>query len=94
MLSSLKKAGPVRTDAAGSSIHFAAKRHFAGVRLLRQSMRIGFILAREEKSRRIHKRQKLWGQKYEHVASITSGSQIDAQLLSWLKEAYLLGEER
>ena len=43
LVSKLREFGPLRIDAVKTSINFISKHHFGGMRVQKQSLRLGFI---------------------------------------------------
>jgi hypothetical protein len=60
------------------------------LRVLKDGIRIGFVLGRKLADRRILKASWVGGSKYAHSVKLTSPDDVDAQLLAWLGEAYRL----
>jgi hypothetical protein len=80
----------VRVDAVKSSINLAAKSHFGGIRVLKDSLNVGFVLKRRVENPRITKIQDLGHNTFAHMVSVRELGDIDKELLGWLKEAYSL----
>jgi hypothetical protein len=80
--------GPLRADAVETSINLIAKHHLGGVRVLKNGLRIGFVLARKLADPRILKTEWVGGSKYLHSVRVDSSRDLDGPLLAWLKEAY------
>jgi hypothetical protein len=90
LIKELEKFGPLRVDAVRTSINLIAKHHLGGVRALRDGLRVGFVLERKLTDRRILRSEWVGRVRYAHSVRLTSPEEVDAQLLSWLKEAYEL----
>jgi hypothetical protein len=87
----LQKDGSViRVDASKSSINLAGRSHFGGVHVLKDSLDIGFILDRKINNRRIRKIQQITNNIFAHNVTVEKPSDVDHELISWLKEAYSL----
>lgn len=82
--------GPLRVDAVKTSINLAARAHFAGVTVQRDALTVGFVLARRVEDPRIVRHEDLGGRWTGHRIRIAKPDDLDAQLLDWLKEAYVL----
>jgi hypothetical protein len=84
----LRSFGPLRVDAVKSSVNLIARRHIGGVRVLKDGLRVGFVLERKLASPRVKRAEWIGGSKYAHSVKVTSPGGLDAELLAWLKEAY------
>jgi hypothetical protein len=82
--------GPLRVDAVKTSINLIARHHLGGLKVLKDGIRIGFVLGRKLADRRILKASWVGGSKYAHSVKLTSPDEVDEQLLAWLGEAYRL----
>jgi hypothetical protein len=89
ILRDLEKIGSVRVDAVKSGINLAGKSHFGGVHVLKDSISVGFLLNRKVVNLRISKVQKITYKIYAHTVNLREPSDVDAELLNWLKEAFL-----
>jgi hypothetical protein len=92
VLQELRKNGPLRVDAVKSGINLAGKSHFGEVHVLRDRLNLGFVMSRKIDNPRIRRVQKITDRTYFHTVNLKELSDIDAQLLNWLKEAYLQKE--
>ena len=88
LVAKLKQFGPVRIDAVKSSINLASTYHFGGVRVLQDSLHVGFVIARPLTHERIRRSQQLGPSTYGHAMHLTRKEDLDAELLAWLEEAY------
>lgn len=86
----MRRFGPIRIDAVQTSINFAGKYHFAGLRVQKDSLRLGFLLDRRLDDERILRTQKLGEAAFGHSVKLARREDIDARLLGWLKAAYRL----
>ena len=84
----LESIGPFRVDAVKSSINLIHKHHFGGVKVRRDTLRIGFLSREMLEDPRILKTEKLGPYKFGHVICIKSDEDIDEKVASWLKKAY------
>ncbi len=82
--------GPVRLDAVKTSINIAGKSHFAGLQVLRDSLKLGFVMNSKLHNKRILRCQRLGKTVYGHTVKLIRKKDIDAELLRWLKRAYSL----
>ncbi len=91
ILHGLQKDGSeVRVDASKSSINLAGRSHFGGVRVLKDSLDVGFILDRKINNSRIRKTQEITNNIFAHTVKLKTLSDVDLELMSWLREAYSL----
>lgn len=90
LVEKLRMFGPVRLDAVKTSINIAGKSHFAGVQVLKNGLKLGFVLNSKLHNRRIVSCQRLGKTVYGHSVKIVRKKDIDAELLRWLKRAYSL----
>ena len=84
----LKKFGPLRIDAVGSGINLVPKHHMGGVRVLKDRLHVGFLVSRAIENPRIARNRQVGPSAYTHAVTLTDESELDAELLSWLKEAF------
>ncbi len=84
------KFGHVRVDAVKTSINIAAKSHFAGVQVLKTSLKLGFMCDRSLDDQRILSSQQLADTNLSHTVSLAQEADVDAQLLCWMRHAYCL----
>ena len=84
----LRKFGPLRIDAVGSGINLIPKHHMGGVRVLKDRLHIGFLVSHPIENPRIARNQQVGPSAFTHAVTLTDKSELDAELLSWLKEAY------
>jgi hypothetical protein len=91
ILRELQRDGPIiRVDAVKSSINLAGKSHFGGIRVLKDSLNIGFILKRRVENPHVTKIQDLGHNTFAHIVNVRELGDVDKELLGWLKEAYSL----
>jgi uncharacterized C2H2 Zn-finger protein len=88
LVARLEELGNVRVDAVKSSINLIAKHHFGGVTVLKDSMRLGFILPHSIDNPRVIKTEVLGPNKFAYFVKLSTINDIDSQLMQWLKEAY------
>ena len=88
LLAKLEDFGPVRVDAVKTSINLIANHHFGAVTVLKEGLRLGFVVHRPLASPRILRTEPLGGNKYGYTVKLNNVADIDAELLAWLKEAY------
>jgi hypothetical protein len=66
----LRKFGPLRRDAVRSSINLASTHHFGAVKMQKDGLRVGFILARPISHPRIHGPEPITPNTYAHHVQI------------------------
>ena len=84
----LAKFGALRIDAVKSGINLIPSHHMGGVRVLRDRLRVGFLLSRRLQDPRIARWQQIGPNAHIHAVNLSSKQDLDAEFLSWLKEAY------
>ena len=84
----LRKFGPLRIDAVGSGINLIAKHHMGGVRVLKDRLHVGFLVNHPIENPRIARSQQVGPSAFTHAVTFADKSGLDAEVLSWLKEAY------
>lgn len=82
--------GHFRVDAVKTSIDIAAKSHFAGVQVLKTTLKLGFMYDRPLGDRRVLSRQRLSDTNWSHTVRLAQEADVDAQLLDWLRHVYPL----
>lgn len=90
LLGSVRKFGHVHEAPKKGSIHLDHESGFAGVYLRKNYILLHFRTDYPINSSRMQKQQQLSARRFKHTVRLDSGSQIDQELLSWLKDAYLL----
>jgi len=93
LVQKLQKRGPVRVDAAKTSIHLVSHHHFGGVTVRRDHLRVEFLSRRVLESSRIVKTEPL-GRRYAYHVIVREPADIDAELLDWLAEAQAMQASR
>jgi hypothetical protein len=83
--------GPFRTTALKTMITFSLERNFGGLTITKNRLDLGFFLKRRLHHRRITRIEPLSPTKVAHHVDLTSPSDVDAELVAWLAEAYAIG---
>ena len=73
-------------------IHLENTTDFASISPRKNYITLHFSLNREFKNPRIAKVEQLSARRYKHTVKLQGVTDIDAQLLTWLREAYELAE--
>lgn len=83
--------GPFRTNALKTMITFSLERNFGGLTITKNRLDLGFFLDRSLHHVRITRIEALSPTKVAHHVHLTSPSDVDAELVAWLTEAYQIG---
>jgi hypothetical protein len=87
--------GPVIIAPAKTRIGFQVRMIFAAVnKLTDQHMDVHIVLARQLENPRFRRIESLTPTSHVHHFRITALDQLDEEVLSWLKEAYAVGEQK
>jgi hypothetical protein len=87
LVQNLKKTGPLRIDAAKTSIHMVSRHHFGGVTVRSEYLRVGFLAPKQITSARIVRTETLGPNRFAHSVVIRGKEDVDAELLGWLAGA-------
>jgi uncharacterized protein DUF5655 len=80
--------GDVHIDAVKASVNFGAKSHFAAAWPRASRLDVELVLDAPLKSPRISKVQSYGPAKHVHWIQVTDPTDIDAELLGWLRRSY------
>ena len=92
LLRSARNFGPVVEDPKKTSIHLVNRTAFAGVAARRSAIILTIKSDREISSPRIHKSEQTSARRFHHEVKLTSPSEVDSELIGWLKHAYALSD--
>jgi hypothetical protein len=92
LVSELRKFGSVNEAPKQTSIHLEKNSAFAGVHPRKTYFNLEFRTDYVIDDPRIARKQQLSARRFEHTVKLEAESQIDAQLLGWLKDAYELSK--
>ena len=92
LLSMLQALGPVTEDPKKTSIHLNRKSALAGVETRKDGLLLNIKSDHPIQSPRIEKAEQISAKLFHHKVRISSPGDLDEELNSWLKEAYLLSE--
>ena len=92
ILKAAKKLGPVREEAKKTSIHLTRKTAFAGVATRKSGLILTLKADSDIKSKRIAKRERASASRWHLEVRLEAPTQVDAELITWLKRAYELSE--
>ena len=88
LIRELRQFGPVTEAPKQTSIHLEKHSGFAGVHPRKNYFNLEFRTDTKIDHPRILKQQQLSARRFEHTVKVEQESDIDAQLLGWLKAAY------
>lgn len=88
----VREFGPFRAVPTQTQITLLARTTFAGVTIRKQWLNLGFVLTREIEHPRITRVEKVSQQTLVHTVRLRSVRNVDAQLRTWLREAYAVGQ--
>jgi hypothetical protein len=92
LVDELRQFGPIKEAAKQTSIHLEKHSGFAGVHPRKNAFNLEFRTEHPIDNPRIIRQQQLSARRFEHTVKIESESDIDDQLLLWLREAYTLSK--
>ena len=92
LLKTLGKFGPIEEDPKKTSIHLNRNSALVGVETRKDYLLLTIKADHKINSPRIEKLEQISAQRFYHKVRIRSVEDFDAELNSWLKEAYQLAE--
>jgi hypothetical protein len=90
LLKNAQKFGQVAEDPKKTCIHLVNKTAFAGVATRKSAMILTLKSDRRLSSPRIFKSEQTSANRFHHEVKLASSAEVDAELLKWLKDAYIL----
>jgi len=90
LLAGLRKFGPVKESPKQTSIHLDNASGFAGVNTRKSYLLLNFRTDYKVESSRITKIEQHSARRWMHTVRLESESDVDAELLKWLRDAYSL----
>lgn len=87
-----KKVGPIKIESLPCCIHFVGSYTFGACWALKDKIRIDFRVDKPIKTRREHKMANISANRYLYYFDIADKAEIDAELLSWLRDSYRLNK--
>jgi len=90
----VRKCGPVTVSPNKTRIAFMARMRFAGCWMGKDNLHVGFLLARRLRSRRIPRVEFIPPRYYAHRLPVRTLSELDRELLGWLRESYQMGQQK
>jgi hypothetical protein len=92
LLSAMEEEGPVTISVSKTRIELMTRARFAGVQVRRDWLRLGFWLKREISSPRFA-RVDHYGKDHVYQLELRDSSQLDPELMAWLREARRVGDQ-
>ncbi len=92
ILVEVKKFGPVIEEPKKTSIHLINRSAFAGVMTRKNALILNIKSAAPIKHKRIAKVEKVSASRFHQEVKLTSPTDVDPLLISWLLEAYALSD--
>ena len=93
-LAAVRTIGPVDLDVKLGGVALMTRVRFAYAKVRKDRLRIGFWLRRKATSPRVVRAEFVPPDNWIHEVDIRDRSELDEELLAWLGEAYLIGEQR
>ena len=90
LLKHARRFGPVNEDPKKTSIHLNNVTAFAGVATRKSAIILTIKSDRDLDSPRIHKSEQTSAKRFHHEVKLTAPTDVDAELIGWLKKAYTL----
>jgi hypothetical protein len=84
----LRRFGPLRVDAVKTSINLIPKHHLGSVRVLRDRLRLAFVLSRRAAGAEIERTEQISPTAFLHVVHLAKRADVSPALLRLFKEAF------
>ena len=84
----VSKFGPMSVNSVKHAILFTRGSHFLAIKPKKKWLDIEFVLPYPQEGFPIHKTVQAAKSKWAHFVRLETGTEVDEQLLAWLKEAY------
>jgi len=92
LIKALNKIGPIEEDPKKTSIHINRKSALIGVETRKNYLLLTIKADHKINNPRIEKTEQISSRRFYHKVKISSATDYDAELISWLKDAYSLAE--
>jgi hypothetical protein len=92
LIAALQQIGDVKVSPKQTSIHLEKTSGFAGVHPRKTAFNLEFRTDYAINDPRIARTQQLSARRFEHTVKLEQESDVDDQLLKWLKDAYELAK--
>ncbi|MHA2008537.1 MAG: DUF5655 domain-containing protein [Promethearchaeota archaeon] len=86
----VEKFGKVRIDSVKTTINFGGKSQFSVIFVMRESLKLDFLLDKKIENSRFSKVRGPTNNYYTYTIKLENLKDIDNQLINWLKESYIL----
>lgn len=90
LLKALEPLGPVQVEAKQTCLHLCNGAAFAGLHPRKDHWRLEVVTDYALDHPRVVKTQQLSARRYHHAFKLASATDLDAELLGWLADAYSL----
>jgi hypothetical protein len=88
ILAAARKLGPVLEDPKKTSIHLVCKTAFAGVATRKNALILTLKSETDVPSPRVAKRERASAKRWYFYVRLTQASEVDRELVSWLRRSY------
>lgn len=88
LIKEIQKFGPVKVEPKKTSIHLMNRYSFTNVVVRKNCLNLEIYLNHKVKSKRLAKVDQASANRYNHLITLQSPSDIDDELMGWMKEAY------
>ncbi len=92
LIEQLRQFGDIKVAPKQTSIHLEKNSGFAGVHPRKNYFNLEFRIDYKIDDPRITRTQQLSARRFEHTVKLESESDVDEQLLKWLRDAYELSK--
>ena len=92
LIKALKGFGPISEEPKKTSIHIVNRTALIGVATRKDYLILTIKSDRQLKSSRIHKSDQVSARRFHHEVKLTSPTDVDSELIGWLKSAYELSQ--
>jgi hypothetical protein len=86
--------GPVDVDTTLTGLVLMTRVRFAGAKPRRDRLRVAFWLRRQVESPRVVRTEFIPPDNWIHEVDVRDPLDLDPELVAWLREAYLIGQQR
>lgn len=90
LIAELHKFGQIKVEPKKTSIHLGNRFGFAGIYTRKDYINLEVHLNHKLTNKRVSKVEQASANRFHHTFKLTKTKEIDAELLTWLKEAYEL----
>jgi Domain of unknown function (DUF5655) len=94
LMEQVRLLGPVTQKAGKTSVHVNGVRAFLGVHPRRASLRLNVVTDIRLLSPRIVKQEQVSANRWHNEVVVSTGGDIDTELLGWIEHAYALTDPR